>query len=135
MNDELLHKLLGPLEKEVMEAAWLVPAATVKEIHATLSSRRRIAYTTVLTVMIRLSQKGLLKHKRVGNAYQFRAAMTAEEFVRAASEREAQRLVRDFGALAVSPFLEAVARVDPRLLQALERLASKARREQRGKTP
>jgi BlaI family transcriptional regulator, penicillinase repressor len=82
-------RVLGDLERSVMEQLWNAPAdrehhgLTVREVHAALSADREIAYTTVMTVMDRLARKELVSQQKDGRAYRYRArtsraAMTAE---------------------------------------------------------
>jgi predicted transcriptional regulator len=53
---------LGPLEREVLEIIWDLEEATVREIHGKLlqDPDRELAYTSVTTVLKRLTQKGWL---------------------------------------------------------------------------
>ncbi len=62
-NQKGLKKFLGDLECEIMELSWKLakPTVTVREVYNTLLKKREIAYTTVMTTMVRLSEKGLLK--------------------------------------------------------------------------
>ena len=65
-NQEGLRKFLGDLECEIMELAWKLskpdkPTVTVREVYDALRKKRDLAYTTVMTTMVRLSEKGLLK--------------------------------------------------------------------------
>ncbi|MBN1483405.1 MAG: BlaI/MecI/CopY family transcriptional regulator [Chloroflexia bacterium] len=75
-----LGKVLGPLEAEIMRAVWQRGPSTVRQIHRILSGRREIAYTTVMTTMSRLFDKGILARNRQGMAYLYRPAMTKAEF-------------------------------------------------------
>ena len=54
---------LGPLETEILKIVWELESATVKEIHDRILSNpdRELAYTSVTTVLNRLTQKGWLK--------------------------------------------------------------------------
>ena len=64
-NQVGLKKFLGDLECEIMELVWKLsssnPTVTVREVYDALRKKREIAYTTVMTTMVRLSEKGLLK--------------------------------------------------------------------------
>src|ERR1700684_3061669 len=62
-NQMGLLKFLGDLECEIMELVWkkAAPTVTVREIYDILRHERQIAYTTVMTTMGRLAEKGLLK--------------------------------------------------------------------------
>src|SRR3712207_7388963 len=60
-----LVKVLGPLETEIMQIIWQDERSTVKKVHRKLSQQRDIAYTTVMTTMSRLAEKGVLhRHRR-----------------------------------------------------------------------
>jgi predicted transcriptional regulator len=60
-----LRKILGDLEADVMEAMWARGRATVHDVHERLAAAdRELAYTTVMTVMSRLADKGLLESGR-----------------------------------------------------------------------
>lgn len=88
---------------------------TVREIHAELDSERSIAYTTVLTVMQRLAQKGVLDHERQGRSGRYRIAVNADPH--GARTLVDQALSR-FGSVAIAQFVERT-REDPELLREL----------------
>ena len=62
-NQKGLRKFLGDLECEIMELVWKKanPTVTVRDIFTALQKSRPIAYTTVMTTMVRLAEKGILK--------------------------------------------------------------------------
>jgi predicted transcriptional regulator len=70
---------LAPLELECMSALWPMGEGTVRDIHRELSVARKRAYTTVLTIMDRLAQKGIVTRYKAGRAYRYRANLTADE--------------------------------------------------------
>ena len=54
-------KVLGELESEIMEIIWRQKdTVSVKDITEVLGKKRQIAYTTVMTIMTRLANKGVL---------------------------------------------------------------------------
>lgn len=75
---------MGDLERAVLDRLWVAERPlTVREVHEELLSGRDIAYTTVMTVLDRLSKKGMVLQHRDGRAYLYAAAssrgtMTAE---------------------------------------------------------
>ena len=71
-----LVKVLGPLETEIMQLLWQEERSTVKKVHRRLSQQREIAYTTVMTTMSRLAEKGVLNRHREGLAYVYTPAIT-----------------------------------------------------------
>ena len=62
-----------------MSALWPMGEGTVRDIYRELSVARKRAYTTVLTIMDRLAQKGIVTRYKVGRAYRYRANLTADE--------------------------------------------------------
>jgi BlaI family penicillinase repressor len=51
-------------ELEIMKVIWKLDTATVRQVYETLLEHRRIAYTTVMTMMNILEQKGYLKKEQ-----------------------------------------------------------------------
>lgn len=115
---ERAQKHLGPLEADVMQALWKAgEPLTVRQLLEDLNGRRRskLAYTTVMTVMTRLADKGALRRERRGRSYAYEP--TADDLAGLA----VQNLVRDFGDAALAEFVDQ-ARADPELLRRLEQL-------------
>lgn len=66
----------GPLERSVMEVLWSVDGAlTPAQVQQRLEGSP--AYTTVMTVLVRLCSKGAVTRKKVGRAFTYRP-VTAE---------------------------------------------------------
>ncbi|MNX46374.1 Transcriptional regulator BlaI [compost metagenome] len=105
-----LRKLLGDLEADIMQAVWERgdAAITVREIHEALEASRKIAYTTVMTVMGNLARKGLLQAEKSGKAHLYRATETYEQFTERAVGRIVEELMKDFSAPAIAHFARAV---------------------------
>ena len=100
-----LSKLLGPLEVVIMERMWGCGTATVRDIATDLQADRAVAYTTVMTVMIHLAEKGLLTRTPLDKrTHLYEVAVGREAYIQAANERVARALVQDFGDLALAQF-------------------------------
>jgi BlaI family transcriptional regulator, penicillinase repressor len=56
-------------ELEIMKVIWRLENATVRQVYEALLEKRRIAYTTVMTMMNILEQKGYLKKRQEDRAY------------------------------------------------------------------
>jgi BlaI family penicillinase repressor len=65
---------LTPQELGIMKVVWSRGHATVREVHDVLARERKIAYTTVMTMMSVLEKKGHLKRKAVGRSFDYRPA-------------------------------------------------------------
>jgi predicted transcriptional regulator len=70
---------LAPLELECLSVLWPLGEGTVRDIHRALAASRPRAYTTVLTIMDRLEQKGIVTRRKVGKAFHYQARLSAEE--------------------------------------------------------
>lgn len=66
----------------------------------------KLAYTTLMTTLSRMAEKGILAQDRVPNqrAFQYRAAGTAAEYLAAASRQQANRMLEQFGDAALAAF-------------------------------
>lgn len=70
---------MGELEAVVMEEIWQRDATiTVRDVLETLSQKRPLAYTTVMTVMDNLYRKGYLEREETGRAYRYQAAASRQ---------------------------------------------------------
>jgi predicted transcriptional regulator len=71
----------GDLEAVIMDRLWSRDRpATVRELHTELSARRKIAYTTVQTVMDNLWKKGWLSRESAGRAHRYGPVSTREQY-------------------------------------------------------
>jgi predicted transcriptional regulator len=64
---------LTPQELEIMKVVWQKGDVTVRDVYETLLERRKIAYTSVMTMMKILEGKGHLKRRREDRAFVYRA--------------------------------------------------------------
>ncbi len=70
---------LAPLELDCMNALWPAGEATVRDIQQALHPTRPRAYTTIMTILDRLAQKGIVLRRKSGRAWVYRPNLTAEE--------------------------------------------------------
>ena len=87
---------LGELEAEVMRRIWdWQRPCTVREVVEDLASTRRLAYTTVMTVLGNLYKKGFVSREVVGRTYYYESLKSREEhtadLIAVALERSADR--------------------------------------------
>ncbi len=73
---------LGETEMEVLHHGWNLRRATVAEVQARILLERKVAYTTVMTVMKKLADKGYLQYEKDGATYVYSAARSSEEVQR-----------------------------------------------------
>ena len=113
-----LGKLLGPLEAEIVRAAWAAARpVSVRDLLERINEKRKpqLAYTTVMTVMNRLTDKDVLVRHKEGRGYVY------EPVADSPAALAVRGVMRDFGDAAFAQFVEQ-ARDDPKLLRRLQRL-------------
>lgn len=75
MGDKTIE--LSPAELEVLRVLWDEGPCTVRQVLDALTGRGRDwAYTTVLTFLSRMNQKGVVSSDKSGLAHVYRAALT-----------------------------------------------------------
>ncbi|GAA1245244.1 BlaI/MecI/CopY family transcriptional regulator [Oryzihumus leptocrescens] len=84
---------LGELERAVMEHLWTRTGngdgpATVREVHDVVGAERDLAYTTLMTVLDRLTRKGVVERERDGRAWRY-APLGSREQLTARTLRDA----------------------------------------------
>ena len=82
----MAKRSMGGLERAVMDilwdrGGWLTPG----EVHGLLQDPS-LAYTTVMTVLVRLWRKGRVQRQRDGRAYAYHPVVTREQFAAARME-------------------------------------------------
>src|SRR3954452_4729901 len=89
---------LGELETAVMEEVWRRGEATVRDVLDALnaSQPRERAYTTVMTVMTRLCDKGMLVRDRSGRRDVYRPTVSRDGWIQGRARAGVDALVEEF---------------------------------------
>src|SRR5947207_3140710 len=105
---------LHELETEIMDVVWSGGEMTVRHVMDALNARssQDRAYTTFMTVMARLDDKGLLTRRREGKTDVYRPVMSREDYMAARAEAEVSALVDEFGDVALTHFARRMASLD-----------------------
>ena len=69
-------------ELEIMKVIWERDQATVRDVYESLLERRKIAYTTVMTMMNILEQKKYLRKSAEDRAYIYRPAKPKKQVIK-----------------------------------------------------
>jgi predicted transcriptional regulator len=98
--------ILGPLERRVMARLWAHGAKSVGEVLEALNAegKRPLAYTTVMTILVRLQDKGYLTREREGRHFRYAPAVDESSLPAQAGRRELSRLIERYGADSVAEF-------------------------------
>lgn len=118
-------KVLGKVESQIMEIVWQAnKPISVAEVVSALSKKRKVAHTTVMTIMGRLVEKGLLKRIPSGKTHFFKPAYSQDVFLSRMSRKIIKNFVSTFGDKAVAYFSEELEKIPSekkqRMLQTLK---------------
>ena len=67
--------MLTPLELDIMKAVWRTPPVTVRDVQEIIRPTRNLAYTTVMTILDRLHQKGFVTRKLQSRTHYYEPAV------------------------------------------------------------
>lgn len=96
-----------------MEILWASPRSSVRTVLTQLEKKRKVAYNTVMTVMTRLYDKGILaRASDASGAYWYHPIQKKEYFLAATSKKIINRLVNEFGEIAIAQFMDVIERND-----------------------
>jgi predicted transcriptional regulator len=120
---------LGPFEQQLLRELWSRGSATVRELIADGTIHQ--AYTTVMTTLDRLYKKGVLDRIAEGRAFRYTPNLSAEELQRDAALDGIRQLLGsgDTSSLPLSYLVEALSAHDAQLLDELQLLIERKRRE------
>lgn len=112
-----------------MDLAWTLGRVTVHDVHERLNAKRRLAYTTVMTTMGRLHQKGLLSRDRESNYYVYSPSLTRDQFIQRTTGAVLDGLLEDFTNPVLTHLVDAIGKADDAKLRELEEIIKRRRSE------
>lgn len=87
---------LGPTEARLMELLWRQGPMSGKQAQHYLRREGTIAYTTVVTILIRLADKGLVERLKVGRSFLWQPLVERDQFLADRIGRVESCLARNF---------------------------------------
>jgi len=119
---------LGPLEQRVMRHLWKAGPATVGEVLDAINAggARRLAYTTVMTILVRLADKGYVNRVREGRQFRYAAAFPEDQLAAEIGRRELRRLIDRHGAESLAGFAADLVGADADLTARLRAIAGES---------
>jgi len=118
------------LELEILKVIWQRGQATVREVYIELSEKRKIAYTTVLTMMGVLERKRHLRKKAGERAYVYTPTQPREQVVGGMVDEFVARVFNGSAKPLLVHLVEEAGKVRPEDLDEIEKLLQ-ARRKRR----
>ena len=122
-------KVLGDLEAEVMKIVWKSDKATVREVYEQLRLEKNLAYTTIMTIMGRLAEKGLLAKESQGNAYVYTPTISERDFATKVVSEVLDGLLEEFAEPALSHMVDKLSSEDDAKLDKLEEIIKERRKK------
>ena len=101
---------LGIQQATAMSILWKRGSGTVREVLEQMPGT--IAYTTVMTMLVRLHERGLLAREHEGRGYRYSPTKSRDEFLSELAGSLLGRLVADFGDAALARIVEAADELD-----------------------
>jgi predicted transcriptional regulator len=124
---QALADLLGPLETEVMDIVWERGDVSVRDVHQALQAEHPIAYTTVMTTLGRLADKGLLRRADDQPAHRYSVLITKEQYARSTVKSVVDWLIGHFPDPAVAYFVDRVEEEDEQVIMRLRKAIEQRR--------
>lgn len=99
---------LGELEKQIMDILWIKQNVSVRCVLEQLQKQRKIAYTTVATILQRLYEKKLVVKKEDKTGFRYIPKISREDYLKSLSQSFLSNLVKGFGDIAIASFAHSV---------------------------
>lgn len=128
---------LGPLEQEILNIVWDLGSATVKEIHDQILADpdRELAYTSVTTVLRRLTQKGWLTCDKQDRAFRWRSRISREEATVLRAHQQLQQFLAVGNPDVVAAFADSLDSASVDQLEAIAQRLKAARQMRQNQAP
>lgn len=132
MQEEGVNRFLGSLETLIMELMWdSGDWLNVQQLRESLKSEHDYSVTTIMTVLNRLSEKGILVKQASGRGRnklaQFKVVTTREDFILEQTRNVTEGLIKDFGEVVVAHMIDVMEEIDPHLLKKVEHMLQEAK--------
>lgn len=129
IHESGLNRFFGPLEAKIMDILWNKEAMTIKEVQSVLDKEKSTNFNTVMTVMNRLVEKGILRKNIEGRSTVFKPVQSRADFLDNQSKEMTNELMDEFGNVVVSHMLDALEDVDDELVAKLEMKIKELKKE------
>jgi len=126
LDSDGLAKVLGFLEAEVMEAIWAGGECSVRSVRESLKDKKQYSFNTIMTVMNRLVEKGLLSKRDADGSFAYRAAIARDAFLRDVTRSVVSAIVRDGSLFQAAGFAEAISECSEEEIAELKRIIREA---------
>ncbi len=102
------QKTLSPLEQEVMNVVWELKECSIRDVVEKFSQEKKLAYTTVATLLQRLFEKGLVNRISQGTVLSYTPKVSKEMYGKKIAKSFIQTFMSSFGEAAIVSFAESI---------------------------
>lgn len=99
---------LGALEQRIMDIVWERRSCSVRDILIKLSNNKKLAYTTVATILNRLYEKGLVTRREGKNGYTYSPKISKEKYSQNIAKSFIKTFMNSFGDAAIASFAQGI---------------------------
>lgn len=118
-----LEKVLGELEAKIMDYIWGNTKATVREVRDGLARQRKdLSFNSIMTIMNRLTDKGLLTKKESEGAYLYQPSVSKKDFSNLVAKDIISSVLQDSSLFSAASFTDISKDFDKKTLTKLKKL-------------
>ena len=104
----MLQKTLSPLEQEAMNIVWELNECSIRDVVEKFNQEKKLAYTTVATLLQRLFEKGLVNRNNHNTILSYTPKISKDIYGKKMAKSFIQTFMSSFGEAAIVSFAESI---------------------------
>jgi len=117
-----LEAFFGELEAKIMRVLWEGRSCSINDVKKTLDAERNYSYNTVMTVLNRLAEKGVIRKRKKGNTTWYAPVQGRDEFLKSTAKAMLSVVFGRKAAIPPAAFAEALEGLPEKDLKVLKGL-------------
>ncbi|MEP7167430.1 MAG: BlaI/MecI/CopY family transcriptional regulator [Candidatus Woesebacteria bacterium] len=102
------QKALSPLEQEVMNIVWQLQECSIRDVMEKLNQDKKLAYTTIATLLQRLLQKGFVCRNTESSVLSYTPKVSKERYSSTMATSFVHNFLSSFGETAIVSFADSI---------------------------
>lgn len=103
-----MKSTLGELEQQIMDIVWERKNCSARDVLTKLEKDKKIAYTTVATILQRLHDKGLLTRNENSSGHIYSPKVSKEKYTKNVASSFLKNFINSFGDTAIASFADSI---------------------------
>ena len=99
---------LGELEQQIMDIVWECKNCSARDVLTRLERDKKLAYTTVATILQRLHDKGLLTRKESSSGHIYSPKVSKEKYTKNVAQSFLKNFINSFGDIGIASFADSI---------------------------